>query len=1518
MHFDVVSEHGNGETWLIVDRLQESPAPQPTSTLLETWLELTNNPNKAPTLRSHVDAQTLLEIGAISLPVDITDFDPNQLIDFTLFDHKKTVEDQLKAYLENIWKPWAEEEKRRRRTITLYAKLFTLRQQLEGAIVDAQLELVWGAGIAVWNISGSQVSYPLVSRLVELSLNEATMAMEIRPRDVEPKIELDVYAAANNPGIIGLEKAAKEFFSNTNLAFSPFDRSTFEPLLRSSVTHLGTIPDMPMGIYWPNQTAAEDRSLPKPEEELKVTDTWVIFARPRSANLFIQDLERFKLKLVGDEDFALPKAVTALVTNPATTNDFITLPPFRGVSMVHGSGGTNGFGGQAPQDLFFPHPFNDEQVRIVQLLEVSDGVVVQGPPGTGKTHTIANVICHYLALGKRVLVTSMKDPALSVLREKLPPEIQPLAISLLTSEQAGMKQFEHAISKIAAEVQAIDRISLAREIVQIEGAIEACHAKLAKIDSQISEWAVKNLSRVDLDGEMIEPKDAANEVAGSTQETGWLDDPITVGPEYRPRFADADIARLREARRELGRDIDYLGCTLPLISAFPESRELLQVHRDLSRHAELQVRVDSGEVPPLADSSKATFQAAQHLSAQISNLKLLRQTVQNSGASWTATMLARLRTKTADTAFELLDSLGAELELAISARTRFQGAGAVEPRDGIDDQNEVLVAAIRRCADGKHPFGLSGVVGKGAEKTCLKAIRVDSSVPIGQQDWLHILNFVLHRQTLRKLIGRWNSLAEEFQLPLFPAQPSQAITINEHFGLYQKLTAIVALENEISHAARLLLTNWARGKFICHDDSVLDEAECIMLHHLTQNRLAETWAVKERFQQVLAGSDGRITQEIREFLEGMLGHPAIPDVEIQSQWSALMEGLRHIQNIKPHLDTVDEVTRLISESGAPSWASRLRTEPVSSTTDSLLPDNWRKAWRVKRLSSYLESTDGRAELKRLFKLRSETETDLARSYQEAVTKRTWLKLEERTNHSVKAALQAYLEAIRRIGRRGTGRRVPLYRQQAREATAVASPAIPCWIMPHYRVSESLPSEFGCFDLVVIDEASQSDLSALPAILRAKKALVVGDDKQVSPDGAFIDTQSIQSLVNRFLINQFPLFRAQMTPDRSIYDLFKVVFANSAVMLKEHFRCVAPIIEYSKREVYKHELKPLRIPKASERLDPPLVDVIVEDGYRKGDVNLGEARFIVEEIQSIVQDSCMAGRSIGVVSLLGDKQTLKIWEMLNDDELDENGKPLGLPPDIIDKHKITCGDARTFQGKERDIMFLTMIVSKGNATALSRDTFVQRFNVAASRARDRMYLVRSVTPDDLSHADSLRRNLIAHFAAPFAQDEARVENLRVLCESDFEREVYDLLTDRGYRVIPQVQFGGNAGGSHTFRIDLVVEGHLDNRLAVECDGDRFHGPDRWDDDMRRQRILERAGWRFWRCFASAFVMNRQEVIADLLKTLEDFGIEPIGAEGVSWSLHTSQRRYTAFPMATPNGERPQSGESGQSDLFPASP
>ncbi len=207
------------------------------------------------------------------------------------------------------------------------------------------------------------------------------------------------------------------------------------------------------------------------------------------------------------------------------------------------------------------------------------------------------------------------------------------------------------------------------------------------------------------------------------------------------------------------------------------------------------------------------------------------------------------------------------------------------------------------------------------------------------------------------------------------------------------------------------------------------------------------------------------------------------------------------------------------------------------------------------------------------------------------------------------------------------------------------------------------------------------------------------------------------------------------------------------------------------------------------------------------------------------------------------------------------------------------------------MFLSMVVDPQACKALSGNTAEQRFNVAASRARDRMYLVRSVQLSDLSHLD-LRAGLLSHFGKPTDGGFEENKNLVGLCESGFEKQVYSALVDKGYRVIPQVKAG-------SFRIDMVVEGERDARLAIECDGDEFHGPDRWSADMSRQRVLERAGWTFWRCFASTWSLRQDEVLDELLQRLGAMGIEPLGTLEKIPSL-VEQRTWVPRSQASAEG------------------
>ncbi len=221
----------------------------------------------------------------------------------------------------------------------------------------------------------------------------------------------------------------------------------------------------------------------------------------------------------------------------------------------------------------------------------------------------------------------------------------------------------------------------------------------------------------------------------------------------------------------------------------------------------------------------------------------------------------------------------------------------------------------------------------------------------------------------------------------------------------------------------------------------------------------------------------------------------------------------------------------------------------------------------------------------------------------------------------------------------------------------------------------------------------------------------------------------------------------------------------------------------------------------------------------------------------------------------------------------------LPISEYAQHRVQCGNAAQFQGDERDVMFLSLVdVSKGDGPLPLRgegagDIYKKRFNVAASRARDQMWVVHSVDPDtDLKPGD-LRYRLIQHAKDPGALMHS-LDSREQRTESEFEKQVLRRLVQAGYHVTPQWPVGA-------YRIDLVVEG-AGKRLAVECDGDRWHPKEKLEEDMARQAILERLGWRFVRIRGSQFFRDPTRAMEIVFSRLKSLDIPPMGVEVVETS------------------------------------
>ncbi|HTS54855.1 MAG TPA: AAA domain-containing protein, partial [Burkholderiales bacterium] len=896
-------QDGEDELWLSVPRPPNPELPpKAESPWLAPWLAVGGPLLQEPRLAPAVEGWALIAAGTHRDPTqsatsvaDIAQPEvvPDRRVALSEYDFREEVERQFASYLDTAWRPWAEAERRRRRLSRLYVQLFTLQQELAGAIVEGQLELVWGIGLGVWKDKDASVAYPLISRLVDVTFNQHTGAAEVRPRDVDPRLELDLYAALDNPGVPEAERRAKAFFATTTTTLSPFEPATYHPVLTMAKDCLELQGD---------DLLPGDLSLVRLEGQLTLTDTWVLFARPRSTNPLMRDLEHL-MQAVADrpDDEPLPEAAAALVTEPGAESKPVELPAFRGVSAFYHEGAP----GAAAADLYFPNPFNDEQLRIVQLLETSDGVVVQGPPGTGKTHTIANIICHWLANGRRVLVTSMKDPALAVLRDKLPEQIRPLAISLLASEQEGMQRFEQCIRTIASEVQSIDPVSTAREVVQLEETINALHARLLRVDTDTSRWARLNLSRIEMEGESIDPLDAAQEVHAHSGRFEWIPDPLGVGPQYRPRFSAEDMPRLRRARRQLGRDIDYAGCSLPPLAVLPDAPALLQAHRDLARFRMLVAEARSGAVPQLADAGQQSLALARDVSGDIDRIRTLREDVARAACPWTAAMRERLKSDTVADQLALLEILGRELELAAAERKVFLAKPvAVPPQAEFDAP---LANAVDNLAQGKRAFPWAGVLAKKEVKKSLESVTVSGHSPLDAGEWQHVADYLALQRKWCELAARWNALAPDLGLDpvsagasketMAPGNGTGGMAAASQFALYRKVKALARAEGRLVQQASQLFPGWAGSRSVADDPTTLAELARAIAHHLTTHRLGEVWSARDRLQKVLEGHSGRVVDQMRRFLSAVLGSPEVDEAALLGSWSTLTAELSRVHGL---------------------------------------------------------------------------------------------------------------------------------------------------------------------------------------------------------------------------------------------------------------------------------------------------------------------------------------------------------------------------------------------------------------------------------------------------------------------------------------------------------------------------------------------------------------------------------------------------------------------------------------------
>jgi very-short-patch-repair endonuclease/superfamily I DNA/RNA helicase len=1332
----------------------------------------------------------------------------------------------VRVRLLNEWKArrdeWAENEQPVRKAFALFEKLYALQNQLDRE--GERLELMLGDGLLRWELSnGVSIHHPVLLYHLQLRFNPEIPEFRLNETGQPPEYYSALFQAIPDIAALGNARSREELEQGN---YYPFEEEETNRFLKRLINRLS-----PNGIFVDGIDTHITQHAPS------ISRDPVIFLRTRT--LGISTALESILEIL-PENSELPFALSSLTGIAGVSNDYEVDHSFqRSIDSPNGE----------DELILLSKPANAEQLEIAQILEKKGAVLVQGPPGTGKTHTIANLIGHLLAQGKSVLVTSEKPKALRVLRDQVVAPLQPLCVSIL--EDDNRKQLESTIDAISERLSHInagrlehETLTLSQQRVEIINQLKENRHKL--VEARGSEYRPLILA-----GTSFSPAEAARYVA-QHQSSGWIPEPVVSGATLP--LSEADLQSLYLSNSVISvKDEQEMGLLLPETSKLVPPIEF----EDLIRNQKQLLSESVGWRQDLwqGTGSLESFQALQkRLAREVEPLRNLNR--------WQ--MAATVSGYDGGVRQQVWSDLIQEIEQAqlISANAQLhilKFDPFIPPNCLPESVDKVLDEYL---SSGGKLNRLKLLIHRDWQILLTEA-KVNGKSP-EKQEHFEALRYAVQMQKIRaNLAGRWQRqmvILGEPEVAVFGPEPER--------NLYQYVEPMrnalqwyastwMPLENELkkqgfqweTFLSEMPINRHEYGNFLRIYTAVMEKLPPVIKAEgqrrlYTQNN-AKLLEMERSLEQV--GTTTNRADVVQRLYFAVKNQNAEAYREAFEKLTSLHTKQQLFQQRRTLIATLERV--------APGWATAIR-ERQDIHGQQQLPGNSEEAWLWRQMNDELDRRT-RTSLEELQDRITQLSQELLRITAELVEKLAWMQQARHTTLEQQRALQGWRELMRKVGK-GKGKRAPRLLAEARKLMPVCQTAVPVWIMPLSYIARNFDMKRNRFDVVIIDEASQADITALIAVYLGKQVIVVGDHEQVSPMAVGQRAEEVQQLIDEHL-KGIPL--AQMYDGKlSIYDLAKTTF--QMVCLLEHFRCVSPIIQFSNELSYQGKIKPLRDDSEVCRR-PALIAHQVKSFSKNGKVNEEEAYAVVSLLLAAVEQPEYKDATFGVISMVGGDQALYIESLLR----------RYMPAKEFVDRRVLCGDAAQFQGDERDVMFLSMVdVPNENGGPLflraeegHDDMFKKRFNVAASRARDQMWVVYSLDPDNDLKTGDIRRRLILYARNQQLSNNAMHEQAQKV-ESEFERQVFERLVQVGYRVITQWPVGA-------YRIDMVVEGN-GKRLAIECDGDRWHTQENLEEDMLRQAILERLGWRFVRIRGSLFFRNPQQAMEIVFAKLRALGISAV--------------------------------------------
>ena len=1305
---------------------------------------------------------------------------------------------------------------------TLYIKYLELNKETE------TLELVIGNGIV--RIKEQNVYYPVLLKKIKIDFNAKDNILILSDPHINESFSPNLYTNFLNEiddihleNVFELEKEVKE----RNL--HPLNRKETVDFFKKFIHSLTN-----RGFF------IEDGDIEDLKEygDIFIEDNPLIFIRKKETGI-VKAIENITEKIENSGE--IPAHLYELVGVASEEENENTEKDFR------------------EEEILFVKDANTEQVNIAKQIEKNNAVVVQGPPGTGKTHTIANLLGHFLAQGKNVLVTSQTKKALRVLKEKIPKSIQGLCISILDDDNSDMKK---SVETISEKLGNFTSEKLKKEVEELEKIrIKECN-DLENITDQMCGIRYRESKSIDFNGETFFIKDIAKYLRENSEIAGKIPGkiselvpcPITndefsfLKTKYRQQVSENEE---KEIVLGLNNISDYLD-----VSEFEELvndkkctwKELEKLLNDNSFNIDSNILYVNGKEIIDLKKFKENYDVKQTIPKELTeDMEKWKVDAAISGGTDNGNKINWQNfIEDIKELHEYLNNLRPKL---FKKRIDFSGIA--------------LPDAVKMIQELKNAFNNPGFMfGLNVKK---EKNRIGSRITLNEETvkdiaecnlLLEYFNLLIQEKELKEswkeLIENNGGISADSLGGSFIDYAFESIKEIEYFlnwNYKEKAQLLKNIENlGINRNCLFKKTNISMEeiKDILNSAKNIEKVMEIGSKALKLSEKEEKYSLYTEKIKNITKKDSILDEKIKN---------AVVNEEIK-EYSKNLKQLEILTAKQEYYKKREDILERINKT-AFKWYEELKNGKIEEIEDIC------EVWKWKQLSQELEKLE-KEPYEDLEKKALEKRGNIKKATLELVEKKSWYHvlhfIEKKENLMVSQALRGWEQTIQKIGK-GTGKNASLYRKQAKEKMNICQKAVPAWIMPMNKVIDTLNPAENKFDVIIIDEASQSDISSLVLLYMAKKVIIVGDDKQVSPLDIGVSVEKVNSLREKYI-------KGKIIND-DLYGLNSSLYSVAAttyrpLMLKEHFRCVPEIIGYSNKTSYDLKIKPLRESGSSD-LKPAVINYKVpgmRDEKRK--INELEAKTVVSLIKACIEMKEYADSSFGVISLLGDEQSDLIQKMIVE-KIDVTD---------IEKHDILCGNSSHFQGDERDVIFLTMVDSNSGEVPLrvmtdgTESARKKRYNVAASRAKNQMWVVNSLDVDNDLKTGDIRKEFLEYVSSP--KEMLLTEEMEKKSESVFEEKIAKYLISEGYHIEQQWEAG-------LYKIDMVAL-FQDKKVAIECDGEKWHSTEeRIREDMERQNVLERCGWEFIRIRGSRYFKNPESIMKALIEELNRKGIYPESME-----------------------------------------